>query len=253
MDADSNALLRTDSYQEPPPACDDIRNGFRQMLAGPLNFEDALAAYDFHFSRKESLDSVTVASTDAPHSDDGSSDTPASRVSVPNAHSKAITELEIVTTDDPFSDDGSSDAVASFWKPNPTAREFVPTLTMECPLVGVVMRGHERPGHLANGEMPEASEETWQQREANRKRSISIYKDSPEYQRYAKEEPLETRGEAAPRTPDPADRSVSKRRWKASVHEWREQVKRRCLAGQEPAAVGAVGAVAGSAPNASSC
>eukprot|EP00927_Polykrikos_kofoidii_P047662 TRINITY_DN41932_c0_g1_i1.p1 TRINITY_DN41932_c0_g1~~TRINITY_DN41932_c0_g1_i1.p1 ORF type:complete len:399 (+),score=79.17 TRINITY_DN41932_c0_g1_i1:99-1295(+) len=79
----------------------------------------------------------------------------------------------------------------------------------------------------------EATEEDWQRRAQKRRNAVAITKASPEYNAF-----LEVRGRGmdrvvhrtcsdttfvppAPQTPDPEDRSVSKRRWEEDVRRWR--------------------------------
>merc|ERR1719502_704199 len=85
--------------------------------------------------------------------------------------------------------------------------------------------------HVAvQGQMPEASEEDWERRREMRAKAISIVKSTAEYQWY---ESRASRGER-PRTPDPADRTVSKRRWKYDVEMWRTELRRLCSDGAPP-------------------
>lgn len=83
------------------------------------------------------------------------------------------------------------------------------------------------PGHH---EIPDASEEDWQHRQEVRQRAIDAGKSTREYQWYSEQRKQEEeRVESVPMTPDAADRSVSKRRWKYDVHQWRLALKQRYL------------------------
>lgn len=86
-----------------------------------------------------------------------------------------------------------------------------------------------RPRTHVQGEMPEATEEEWQHRIVMRTKAIEIGKNTPEYQRYAERVPKEERTESCPSTPDMTDRTVSKRRWKYDVQQWRTKLKQRHL------------------------
>lgn len=83
------------------------------------------------------------------------------------------------------------------------------------------------------GQMPEASEEDWERREAARTVDIAIGKESVEYRAYIDEVPRDQRWESAPKTPDAWDRTVSRRRWKADVHDWRKRSRAWYLAREE--------------------
>jgi hypothetical protein len=83
------------------------------------------------------------------------------------------------------------------------------------------------PGHHP---MPEASEDVWMHRKEIREKAIALGKDSPEY-RWFFDRKLqeEDREEGEPVTPDPRDRSLSKRQWKYTVQQWRVKLKQRYL------------------------
>jgi len=74
---------------------------------------------------------------------------------------------------------------------------------------------------LQQGEMPEATEEEWQHRVEVREKSVAISKETAVYQWYSSLKPREARDNGEPMTPDPTDRTVSKRRWKYLVQCWR--------------------------------
>lgn len=182
------------------------------------------------------------------------------------------------------------------WRPNASAPEFIPTLTMACPLVGIccvipeyaanlpgcfgpvlamgtlplvlpssdnfgcAVKGASntcssksteaarprKPGQARKprppalltsncrrtkceplqagppqGEMPEASEEEWQHRVEMRQKSVTLSKETAVYQWYSGLKLREEREVCEPMTPDPTDRTVSKRHWKYLVQRWR--------------------------------
>mmetsp|Transcript_113268 Transcript_113268/g.225583 ORF Transcript_113268/g.225583 Transcript_113268/m.225583 type:complete len:352 (+) Transcript_113268:69-1124(+) len=74
---------------------------------------------------------------------------------------------------------------------------------------------------LQQGEMPEATEDEWQHRFEVREKSVAISKETAVYQWYSSLKPREARADNEPMTPDPRDRTVSKRRWKYLVQCWR--------------------------------
>lgn len=76
-------------------------------------------------------------------------------------------------------------------------------------------------------EMPEATEEEWQHRIKKRELAITLSKKSQEYQRFQQLKMNEEREEGEPLTPDPRDRSLSKRKWKHDVDEWRKWLLKR--------------------------
>lgn len=71
--------------------------------------------------------------------------------------------------------------------------------------------------------LPEASEEEWQHRIKKRHLAVSLVRASPEYQAAKAANALEE----APRTPDPQDRTVSKRRWEEEVRTWKVCLRAR--------------------------
>jgi len=76
-------------------------------------------------------------------------------------------------------------------------------------------------------QMPPASEEEWQHRITMRKKAISAGKETPEY-KWLAESRQQNEGELVePQTPDPTDRTVSKRHWKYAVQVWRSALKHR--------------------------
>jgi len=73
--------------------------------------------------------------------------------------------------------------------------------------------------------MPLATEEEWAHRHAKRELEIEKVKQTPYYELYVSVVPREQRAEDDPLTPDPLDRSTSKRTWKWRVEEWRLKLK----------------------------
>merc|ERR1712187_230780 len=70
--------------------------------------------------------------------------------------------------------------------------------------------------------MPEASEEDWKRRIEHRTAAVEYIKTTNQYQRFAadREKGVE-KDKTRPKTPDPEDRTVSKRGWEKSVQRWR--------------------------------
>lgn len=70
--------------------------------------------------------------------------------------------------------------------------------------------------------LPEASEETWEKRIEKRRMAVAAVKASPEYQAGRGHAPQQGAvGTGAPGTPEPTDRTVSKRKWEEEVRLWR--------------------------------
>lgn len=78
-------------------------------------------------------------------------------------------------------------------------------------------------------QMPYASDEEWEQRIAKRDKEVETIKSLQSYRLYIEVFPPDKRGDDDPRTPDPRDRTVSKRMWKWNVEKWRLQLKSRCV------------------------
>jgi len=82
-------------------------------------------------------------------------------------------------------------------------------------------------GQNPQGVMPDASENEWQRRRETRMRAILVAKNTREYQSHSRSK-LEIESSAdEPMTPDPADRSISARRWKHEVQQWRSALAKR--------------------------
>ena len=69
------------------------------------------------------------------------------------------------------------------------------------------------------------SEEQWARRIDRRMRALELGKRTKEYRWYSEQK----REDSEPLTPDPTDRSVSKRTWKKFVTKWRNAVEQRYL------------------------
>merc|ERR1712232_1091159 len=94
----------------------------------------------------------------------------------------------------------------------------------------------------AEAPLPEASEEDWERRLAKRRNAVASTKATPEYAEFAS---MRVRGERpapedddasappSPRTPEPEDRTVSKRRWEELVRTWRSGLRRWAGTNQE--------------------
>lgn len=80
---------------------------------------------------------------------------------------------------------------------------------------------------LEDGAEP-ATEEEWQLRIEKRKESVAIAKNSVEYRCFQlrRDELEQEFGEHVPRTPDVADRTMSKRKFKYELQQWRQQIHR---------------------------
>lgn len=162
---------------------------------------------------------------------------------------------------------------------NAYAAEFLPTLSMSCPLVGVcdvIAEGDETKGCLEDAPCPEpllvafapvrglpaegqkaiplqsSSRRFWRKaRDASlevqprvpqgihreeipeeslqrRIRNIQIGKETKEYQFHVEQMRLRRPG-AEPLTPDPRDRTLSKRRWDREVQNWRQELRKHYL------------------------
>lgn len=126
-------------------------------------------------------------------------------------------------------------------KLRPEAAEFIPMLGAWAAFPQVpLLRGHlPRPagaltsdGRLVGGpkqkrQMPFATDEEWEQRISKREKEVETIKALQSYKLYVEVFPPGARGDDEPRTPDPRDRTVSKRMWKWNVEKWRLQLKGR--------------------------
>lgn len=74
---------------------------------------------------------------------------------------------------------------------------------------------------VVHSEATEATEEEWEHRAEMRAKSIALCKQAPEYQRFAEHRKQRNREADEPSTPNPTDRSISKRQWKHNLQQWR--------------------------------
>lgn len=77
--------------------------------------------------------------------------------------------------------------------------------------------------------MPEASEEEWLHRAEKRGEAIALGKQTDAYRAFNELKPREMREVDEPMTPDPTDRTVSKRTWKFNVQQWRNSIRESAL------------------------
>jgi len=80
-----------------------------------------------------------------------------------------------------------------------------------------------QPCNAAAPQPEEATEEVWQHRIQKRNAAVSMIKATPEYQGC-----LARQGSRRPATPNPFDRSVSKRQWEGKVVGWRTGLREGC-------------------------
>lgn len=78
-------------------------------------------------------------------------------------------------------------------------------------------------------QMPFATDEEWEQRIQKREKEVETIKALQSYRLYIEVFPHDQRSDDDPKTPDPRDRTVSKRMWKWNVEKWRLQLKSRCV------------------------
>jgi len=82
-------------------------------------------------------------------------------------------------------------------------------------------------------QMPYATDEEWDQRIAKREKEVQTIKSLRSYKLYIDALPRSLRSEDDPMTPDPRDRSISKRTWKCSVEHFRLALNDRCVFSRE--------------------
>lgn len=78
----------------------------------------------------------------------------------------------------------------------------------------------------AQSEVPETTEEDWERRAQTRSRDIARSKMFSEYSCYTDHIPKSEREADEPMTPDPLDRSISKRHWKYRLRGWHSALQR---------------------------
>lgn len=112
----------------------------------------------------------------------------------------------------------------------PEAAEFIPMAggwgTLQA-VAEAYQNQHEQ--NKQKRAMPFATDEEWEQRIAKREKEVETIKSLTSYRLYIEVFPHEKRSEDDPKTPDPRDRTVSKRMWKWNVEKWRLQLKSRCV------------------------
>lgn len=88
-------------------------------------------------------------------------------------------------------------------------------------------------GSETTSQVEEITEADWQQRGETRKKSVTIGKETAEYRWFEelrrRQEACSYAGFEVPRTPDPMDSSIRKRRWKYDLHNWRSALKQLYL------------------------
>jgi len=121
---------------------------------------------------------------------------------------------------------------------NPDAPEFNPSLMLRpeaaefIPMAGgwaILQTAAEAYQNKQKRQMPFATDEEWEQRIQKREKEVETIKSLQTYRLYIEISGDIQRGEDDPKTPDPRDRTVSKRMWKWNVEKWRLQLKSRCV------------------------
>eukprot|EP00927_Polykrikos_kofoidii_P042268 TRINITY_DN36139_c0_g1_i1.p1 TRINITY_DN36139_c0_g1~~TRINITY_DN36139_c0_g1_i1.p1 ORF type:complete len:160 (+),score=33.96 TRINITY_DN36139_c0_g1_i1:107-586(+) len=105
------------------------------------------------------------------------------------------------------------------------AAEFIPTHGGWAALAFAAAYQEQR----KKRQMPYATDEQWETRIAKREKEVETIKSLQSYRLYIEVFPHCDRGPDDPQTPDPRDRTVSKRMWKWNVEKWRLQLKSRCV------------------------
>ena len=91
------------------------------------------------------------------------------------------------------------------------------------PATGPQAKKKPKPPVQEERTMPEASEEDWKRRIEHRTAAVEYIQTTNQYQRFSsdREKGVEKEHTDRPQTPDPEDRTVSKRDWEKSVQRWR--------------------------------
>eukprot|EP00930_Biecheleria_cincta_P049397 TRINITY_DN34609_c0_g1_i1.p1 TRINITY_DN34609_c0_g1~~TRINITY_DN34609_c0_g1_i1.p1 ORF type:complete len:253 (-),score=49.19 TRINITY_DN34609_c0_g1_i1:81-839(-) len=113
-------------------------------------------------------------------------------------------------------------------KMRPEAAEFIPMLGAWASLPAALAEGCSKKKQAVR-QMPPASEEEWETRIAKREKEVGTIKALKSYKLYVEVFPPSERSPEDPETPDPRDRSISKRMWKWNVEKWRLLLKSRCV------------------------
>jgi len=236
-----------DSYREPPlAALEDSRSGLNRRLAGSAGLGEAMPQ-DFAFL----LSSSTRASPDASEDVGSSASSTAWR---PNVHapefiptlscpSVGICHIGGTCMEPAAALLRRSSQAGPFTTPEKSCRASSPGPSAERKRKGggkrrrrssdmqdpfeKRSRSAEKEQALAPPALPDASEDDWRRREEVRKKAVDMIKKFPEYQWYADSKPREEREAGAPTTPDPRDRTISKRKWKYLTTSWRLALKQR--------------------------
>lgn len=136
------------------------------------------------------------------------------------------TSLNSETTAISFNPDAPEFKPVTEMSLRPEAAEFIPMVGGWAMLQGAV----DAYQHIKQKrEMPYATDEEWDQRIAKREKEVETIKSLQSYRLYIEVFPHDKRGDDDPKTPDPRDRSVSKRMWKWNVEKWRLLLKSRCV------------------------
>lgn len=221
-----------DSYREAPVSClEDSRGGLNERLTGAAGLGEQPRDFTFFFQGANG----------------GAREPPPLQEETP-------------------SKDRSLSRPAS-WRPNVNAPEFIPTLTMQCPFIGIC---HTVSGTAfadsstftpEKGRAPSPTSRAGRSRHSAKKRRTSTAQAAPRTPRPvsmpsedATEEDWQRRAEMRqkaidmvkkfpeyrwyseakregdpPLTPDPRDRGISKRRWKYLTAQWRLALKQRYI------------------------
>jgi len=73
--------------------------------------------------------------------------------------------------------------------------------------------------------LPSATEEEWQKRSETRTKNVQAAKDKADYKVYLETVPRAERATSSPMTPDPNDRTISKRSWKMDLQKWVKELQ----------------------------
>merc|ERR1719440_2332086 len=111
----------------------------------------------------------------------------------------------------------------------PEAAEFIPMAGGWATLQAAAEAYQNKEKFLEKRQMPYATDEEWEQRIQKREKEVETIKSLQSYRLYIEVFPHDQRGDEDPKTPDPRDRTVSKRMWKWNVEKWRLQLKSRCV------------------------
>jgi len=112
----------------------------------------------------------------------------------------------------------------------PEAAEFIPTAGGWAVLQAAAGEfARQAQPQAQRCQMPFATDEEWRQRIDKREKEVETIKLLTSYRLYIEALPRDQRAEEDPKTPDPRDRTVSKRTWKWNVEKWRLELKSRCV------------------------